>query len=46
MSAPSVLRTRKTIAAWSKAEADDLARRALELDTSAEVRTLLEAEAR
>ena len=46
VSAPSVLRTRKTIAAWSKAEADDLARRALELDTSAEVRALLEAEAR
>ena len=46
VSAPSVLRTRKTIAAWTKAEADKLTARVMELDTAAEVKALLEREAR
>ena len=46
VSAPSVLRTRKTIAAWTKAEADELTARVMELDTAAEVKALLEREAR
>lgn len=46
VSAPSVLRTRKTIAAWTQAEADELTARVMELDTAAEVKALLESEAR
>lgn len=46
VSAPSVLRTRKTIAAWTKAEADELTSRVMELDTADEVKALLEREAR
>ena len=46
VSAPSVLRTRKTIASWTKAEADELTARVMELDTAAEVKALLEREAR
>ena len=42
MSAPSILRARKTISQWSKAECDELAERALSLSTSAEVKALLE----
>ncbi len=46
MSAPSILRARKTISQWSKAECDELAERALALSTSAEVKALLEEAAR
>ena len=43
MSAPSILRARKTISQWSKAECDALAEKALALDTAAEVKAALEA---
>ena len=43
MSAPSILRARKTISQWSKAECDALAERVLALDTAAEVKAALEA---
>lgn len=46
MSAPSILRARKTISQWSKQECDELAKRALSLSTSAEVKALLEEAAR
>jgi len=46
VSAPSILRTRKTIAAWTKAEADELTNRVMQLDTAAEVKALLQKEAR
>lgn len=46
MSAPSILRARKTISQWSKQECDELAERVLSLSTSAEVKALLEEAAR
>ena len=46
MSAPSILRARKTISQWSKADADALAEKVLALDTAEEVKALLEANAR
>ena len=46
MSAPSILRARKTISKWTKAEADELAEKALSLSTAAEVKALLEQAAR
>lgn len=46
VSAPSVLRTRKVISQWSKAEADELAAKALALKTDTEVKELLEASAK
>lgn len=46
MSAPSILRARKTISQWSKQECDELAERALSLSTSTEVKALLEEAAR
>lgn len=46
VSATSVLATRGTIAKWSKAEADELAAKALSLATEAEVVELLRANAR
>lgn len=46
MSAPSILRARKTISQWTKAEADELAEKALACSTAAEVKALLEAAAR
>ncbi len=46
MSAPSILRARKTISQWSKAECDELAEKALACSTAAEVKELLEAAAR
>lgn len=46
VSATSVLATRGTIAKWSKAEADELAAKALSLTTEAEVAELLKANAR
>lgn len=46
MSAPSILRARKTISQWTKAECDELAERALACSTAEEVKALLEAAAR
>lgn len=46
VSATSVLATRGTIAKWSKAEADELAAKALSLATETEVAKLLKANAR
>ena len=46
MSAPSILRARKTISQWTKAEADELAERALACATAEEVKAVLEAAAR
>lgn len=46
VSATSVLATRGTIAKWSKAEADELATKALSLATETEVAELLKANAR
>ena len=46
MSAPSILRARKTISQWTKAEADELAEKALACSTAEEVKALLEAAAR
>ena len=46
MSAPSILRARKTISQWSKAECDELAEKALACSTAEEVKALLEAAAR
>ena len=43
MSAPSILRARKTISQWSKAECDELAEKVLALDTAEEVKAALEA---
>ncbi len=43
ISAPSILRARKTISQWSKAECDALAEKVLALDTAAEVKAALEA---
>ena len=41
MSAPSILRARKTISQWTKAECDELAERALACSTAEEVKALL-----
>ena len=41
MSAPSILRARKTISQWSKAECDALAEKVLALDTAEEVKAAL-----
>ena len=46
MSAPSVLRARKTISQWSKWECDELADKALACTTAEEVKAILEAAAR
>ena len=46
MSAPSILRARKTISQWTKAECDELAEKALACSTAAEVKALLEEAAR
>ena len=46
MSAPSILRARKTISQWTKVEADALATRALACSTAEEVKALLEEAAR
>ena len=46
MSAPSILRARKTISQWTKAECDELAEKALACNTAAEVKSLLESAAR
>ena len=44
--APSILRARKTISQWTKAECDELAEKALACNTAAEVKALLESAAR
>ena len=46
VSAPSVLRTRKIISQWSKADADALAEKVLKLKTANEVKAALQAAAR
>ena len=46
VSAPSILRTRKIISQWTKAEADALAEKVLALKTKEEVRAALEAAAK
>ena len=46
MSAPSILRARKTISQWTKAECDELAEKAFACNTAAEVKALLESAAR
>ena len=46
VSAPSVLRTRRTISRWTIAEADELVEKIMKLKTSAEVRAALQAAAR
>lgn len=46
VSAPSVLRTRKTISQWTKAAADEVAEKVLKLKTDAEVKAALVAAAR
>ena len=43
VSAPSVLKVRKNIAKWTKAEADALTEKIMKLKTSAEVKTALQA---
>ena len=43
VSAPSILRTRKIISQWSKAEADELTERVMKLRTKEEVKAALEA---
>ena len=46
VSAPSILRTRRTISQWSKAEADALTEKVLTLKTAAEVKAMLQAAAK
>ncbi len=46
VSSPSVLRTRKTISAWSMQEAHELTERVMKLTTEAEIKALLEESAR
>ena len=46
VSAPSILRTRKTISKWTKAEADELTNEVMTLKTAAEVRAALKEAAR
>jgi phosphotransferase system enzyme I (PtsI) len=46
VSAPSILRTRKIISQWTKAEADELTEKVLKLKTSAEVVEALKAAAK
>ena len=46
VSAPSILRTRRTISQWTKEEADALAEKVLTLKTAAEVKAVLQAAAK
>ena len=46
VSAPSVLRTRKTISQWTKADADALEEKVMQLKTAEEVKAALEEAAR
>ena len=46
VSAPSVLKTRKAISQWHKAEADELEAKVMQLKTAEEVKAALEAAAK
>jgi phosphotransferase system enzyme I (PtsI) len=46
VSAPSILKTRKTISQWSKEEADELAEKVMKLKTAQEVKDALTAAAK
>ena len=46
VSAPSILRVRRTISSWSKAEADALVEKIMVLKTSNEVKAMLQAAAK
>ncbi|WP_321970799.1 phosphoenolpyruvate--protein phosphotransferase [Paratractidigestivibacter sp.] len=46
VSAPSILRTRRIISEWSKAEADALTDKVMQLKTAAEVKAMLQASAK
>ncbi len=46
VSAPSILRTRRIISEWSKAEADTLTDKVMQLKTAAEVKAMLQASAK
>lgn len=46
VSAPSILRTRRIISEWSKAEADALAEKVVKLKTATEVKAMLQAAAK
>ena len=46
VSAPSILRTRRTISEWTMEEADALTEKVMSLETSAEVRAALQAAAK
>ncbi len=46
VSAPSILRTRRTISEWTKAEADALTERVMALKTATEVKAMLQANAK
>ena len=46
VSAPSILRTRRIISEWTKAEADALTEKVMKLKTAAEVKAMLQAAAR
>ena len=46
MSAPSILRTRRIISEWTKAEADTLTEKVMKLKTATEVKAMLQAAAR
>ena len=46
VSAPSILRTRRIISEWSKADADALTEKVMRLKTATEVKAMLQAAAR
>ena len=46
VSAPSILRTRRIISEWSKADADALTEKVMQLKTATEVKAMLQAAAR
>lgn len=46
VSAPSILRTRRILSAWTKAEADELTEKVMKLKTATEVKAMLQANAR
>ena len=46
VSAPSILRTRRIISEWTKAEADALTEKVMKLKTATEVKAMLQAAAR
>ena len=46
LSAPSILRTRRIISEWTKAEADALTEKVMKLKTVTEVKAMLQASAK